>query len=1018
MYCDKLKNFVLLVSALYGFFLFSAAGSGISVFANDSFRYEQISDFTTLQDMDAIPAIISGDGKKICYRYVDKNGKKAYLYLADANGKGSTQLIDSISAQCSGYSDLDEKSIHVKGMSYDGKKILYVTRQDQCIEETRYRVYDADSETKSEMTFSITDPRISSPKSLEPYNDNFVTLSGDGKYVFFMSYDSWDCVAAQSSPFSSWTWECSVNDDQNAAIIWRVSTDELSDPEAPGILTEIAQLEDGSTYFGFWNGDGALQTNYAGDIVAFKIENYLDMGTLYEIYICRDDGVLEKVVSTDDEHDINYFLLSHDGHWIAYQDTENAIFYTINIDDGTEYRYEMTDKDVEDPYQYELTDVSEDASWLLLNGTDHIKITDREGENTLTTRDYRYTTYGKAVWSTFGGCLSNDGTACVFVATDIENGASYPQVYVAATGIVVNTTGDESDADKSDDVIDVDLKKKGNQCTLRAAIEECNRQSGGTITFDIPTTDAGYSSTGTGTFTISPKKSLPVIKKDITIDATTQGDGIVVLSGEKAGKKTNGLKCKKGKLTVKGLTIKNFSGCGIKMQSEDDLLVEDVDVQENDDIGIVAENNILVNANKENPYSPAGREICTISNNGKGKKGGGIWSYDGYVYAHYIEITDNNGPGVFAGKGTTLSSIKANRNKGPGLQAMQYGITINPATEDYSEENEVSDNEGPGILAGIDVVMTYESEGDLTDAVANDIEIKTHINVQNNAGWGIFCEKGWVSLNKSTGSGYTTVVSLITKNGDKEKDCYIVDENGDLVLLTDYDVGGIAANGSYFEGTHLDISDNNGPGIVAKTGMTLASIKANNNKGPGIQSMLGGVEIEQGASDYSEENQVNNNEGPGILAGTDVIFDATTESGGENYSVGIRSHIKAENNGGWGIFCQKGYVEINVASGMLTALSDSISSVSGNGDSSLPCYIVSSEGDLTELTDYDVGGIGASAGGLTAANLDVSNNTGVGIEAGGDVVIGTGTVCGNTGGDIVSDGVQSLTDVISGENCN
>ncbi len=69
------------------------------------------------------------------------------------------------------------------------------------------------------------------------------------------------------------------------------------------------------------------------------------------------------------------------------------------------------------------------------------------------------------------------------------------------------------------------------------------------------------------------------------------------------------------------------------------------------------------------------------------------------------------------------------------------------------------------------------------------------------------------------------------------------------------------------------------------------------------------------------------------------------------------------------------------------------------------------------LTDYDTGGIGASAGGLTAANFEVKNNRGVGIEVGGDVTIGTGTVCGNADGNLSAGGSQTLNNVALNDTC-
>ncbi|MEA3188170.1 MAG: hypothetical protein QOD99_2000, partial [Chthoniobacter sp.] len=53
-----------------------------------------------------------------------------------------------------------------------------------------------------------------------------------------------------------------------------------------------------------------------------------------------------------------------------------------------------------------------------------------------------------------------------------------------AAAFVVNQAGDQSDADINDGRADVDLVTAGDQTTLRAAIQEANKQTGvDTITF-------------------------------------------------------------------------------------------------------------------------------------------------------------------------------------------------------------------------------------------------------------------------------------------------------------------------------------------------------------------------------------------------------------------------------------------------------------------------------------------------------------------------------------------------------
>jgi hypothetical protein len=86
--------------------------------------------------------------------------------------------------------------------------------------------------------------------------------------------------------------------------------------------------------------------------------------------------------------------------------------------------------------------------------------------------------------------------------------------------IVVNTTGDEPDADPNDSVPDVDLTKPGLQTTLRCAIDFANRRQGAFhIGFKIPATDPGLMD---GVPQISPASPLPVVTNTMVIDGWSQ----------------------------------------------------------------------------------------------------------------------------------------------------------------------------------------------------------------------------------------------------------------------------------------------------------------------------------------------------------------------------------------------------------------------------------------------------------------------------------------------------------------
>jgi hypothetical protein len=141
----------------------------------------------------------------------------------------------------------------------------------------------------------------------------------------------------------------------------------------------------------------------------------------------------------------------------------------------------------------------------------------------------------------------------------------------AATTFTVNKTGDAGDLNISDDMCDTS-SKSGNQCTLRAAIEEANNTPGAdTINFAIG---------GRATVkTIEPRSGLPAITDTVTIDGYSQpgasantlataNDAIlkIQLSGKKAGEFVDGLRIFASNSTIRGLVINGFDGRGILVQ--------------------------------------------------------------------------------------------------------------------------------------------------------------------------------------------------------------------------------------------------------------------------------------------------------------------------------------------------------------------------------------------------------------------------------------------------------------------
>jgi hypothetical protein len=152
-----------------------------------------------------------------------------------------------------------------------------------------------------------------------------------------------------------------------------------------------------------------------------------------------------------------------------------------------------------------------------------------------------------------------------------------PRVFATSMTLTVNVSGDRGDIVPGDGVCDTFIIP-GNQCSLRAAIEELNAQGPGASPHNID-----FAIAGTGPFTITPGSELPAILVPMVIDGATQAGAscpmintpanlMVVLDGSSAGGNVDGLTLEFGSdgSTIRGLVIGNFDLYGIRIYSNDD----------------------------------------------------------------------------------------------------------------------------------------------------------------------------------------------------------------------------------------------------------------------------------------------------------------------------------------------------------------------------------------------------------------------------------------------------------------
>ena len=152
--------------------------------------------------------------------------------------------------------------------------------------------------------------------------------------------------------------------------------------------------------------------------------------------------------------------------------------------------------------------------------------------------------------------VSDDGTTIV---GDGRDPAGRLQGWRARlrTTLTVNVTGDTPDTNPADGVCDAVAATPGNQCTLRAAFQEAEAQSGmQPIRFRLPEDD----------FTIIVGSNLPILTQPTDIVAAPRMDGRLGVRIDGAGRMGDGIVIASGgPVHIEGLSVTGFRGAGIAL---------------------------------------------------------------------------------------------------------------------------------------------------------------------------------------------------------------------------------------------------------------------------------------------------------------------------------------------------------------------------------------------------------------------------------------------------------------------
>jgi hypothetical protein len=310
--------------------------------------------------------------------------------------------------------------------------------------------------------------------------------------------------------------------------------------------------------------------------------------------------------------------------------------------------------------------------------------------------------------------------------------------------LTVNDTSDLNDETPGDGVCDTSSTTAGDQCSLRAAIEEVNAQGASISPYNID-----FNISGTGPFVISPGTALPTIVVPVNINGESQPGAActsagslanlqIVLSGSNAGSGASGLILGPGSdsSTLRGMVIGNFDSNGVQIQSDTNIVgcmyigigADGITDMGNGSFGIFisnGDNNFIggeSTAAQRNVISNNwfgiridGGIDNQIKNNFIGTTADGL-SADGNSYGIYISTTGN-----MVGSNLSLGHNLISGNIGPGirLNSAQYNIIYGNYIGFARDHTTPLPNQGNGIEVLGD--SYYNTIGDTGSGEGNHI---------------------------------------------------------------------------------------------------------------------------------------------------------------------------------------------------------------------------------------------------------------------------------------------------------
>lgn len=313
-----------------------------------------------------------------------------------------------------------------------------------------------------------------------------------------------------------------------------------------------------------------------------------------------------------------------------------------------------------------------------------------------------------------------------------------------ATTFVVNETLDLADADLGDNVCDVDLGTAGDQCTLRAAIQQAND----TIGADVITLPAGtYVLTITGSDNNSTVGDLD-IREDVTINGAGALSTIIDASGLLATPDRvlhvigSGVQSVINDVTITGGNVSADSGGGIYNQNAE-LTLHNTRLINNTAAvgGGLANSNGLVTI-----------DASTVTTNTATTSAGGLHTSGGRLLVVDSRLADNtaaagggalNANGQMSFSGSTVSGNTATNSEGGGV--VNAGGTLTITTSSLASNN-AYDGGGLYNYSGSTALVSHSA------IISNSVSDPSLVDPANGGG---FFNDGTLTLWNATLSGNT-----------------------------------------------------------------------------------------------------------------------------------------------------------------------------------------------------------------------------------------------------------------------